>query len=309
MKPKIVLICALENGKIALDYFSNLDKKGVIDLTKVYTYKDELIPNKNMYIRLDNIVDNNTLTKVGKINDYKDEIKELNPDFIFVVGWSQLIEKEIINASKKGTIGFHTSKLPKDRGRSTVAWQISEGYTETALTMFYISEGIDNGDIIAQENIKIEQNDYVKDILFKINQSTYNLFKAYFSLLLNGKAPRIKQDETKASYRRLRVDRDSLINWNLNTDKIYNLIRAVSYPYPKAWTLHKRRQIKINKATPINLLQETLYKSEKPGTILGYLKEFGYLVKTKDGILAIAEIEDEKAKSVELSLKERLGGI
>ncbi|RXG63571.1 hypothetical protein ES695_16685, partial [Candidatus Atribacteria bacterium 1244-E10-H5-B2] len=80
MKPKIVLICALENGKIALDYFSNLDKKGIIDLTKVYTYKDELFPNKNMYICLDNIVDNNILTKVGKINDYKDEIKRLNPD-------------------------------------------------------------------------------------------------------------------------------------------------------------------------------------------------------------------------------------
>jgi methionyl-tRNA formyltransferase len=304
MKPKIVLICALENGKIALDYFSKLDKKGLIDLIKVYTYKDELIPNKNMYIRLDNIVDNNILKKVEKINDYKDEIKGLNPDFIFVIGWSQLIDKEIINASKKGTIGFHTSKLPKDRGRSTIAWQISEGYTEAALTMFYIFEGIDNGDIIAQESIKIEQNDNVKDILFKINQSTYNLLKIYFPLLLSGKAPRIKQDETQASYRRLRTDNDSLINWNSNTDRIYNLVRAVSYPYPKAWTLYKNKKIKINKANIVNYLPKNLHEFEIPGTILGNLKGYGYLIKTRDGIIGIDELEP---KNISLLIGDILG--
>ena len=304
MKPKIVLICALENGKIALDYFSNLDKKGAIDLIKAFTYKDELIPNKNMYICLDNIVDNNVLTKVGKINDYKDEIKELSPDFIFVIGWSQLIDKEIINASKKGTIGFHTSKLPKDRGRSTIAWQISEGYTETALTMFYIFEGIDNGDIIAQENIKIGQNDYVKDILFKINQSTYNLLKTYFPLLLSGKAPRIKQDETQASYRRSRTDNDSLINWNSNTDRIYNLIRAVSFPYPKAWTLYNGNKIKINYVSMIDFNFEEFYFSEKPGTIIGNMKGFGYLIKTRDGIIAIDDLEP---KNISLLIGDILG--
>ena len=304
MKPKIALICALENGEIALEYFSNLDKKGVIDLIKIYTYKDELIPNKNMYIRLDNIVDSNILTKVGKINDYKDEIKGLNPDFIFVIGWSQLINKEIINASKKGTIGFHTSKLPMDRGRSTIAWQISEGYTETALTMFYISEGIDNGDIIAQENIKIEQNDYVKDILSKINQSTYNLLKTYFPLLLSGKAPRIKQGETQASYRRLRTDNDSLINWNSNTDKIYNLIRAVSFPYPKAWTLYKGEKIKINYASMIDFTFKEFYFFEKTGTIIGNMKGFGYLIKTRDGIIAIDDLEP---KNISLLIGDILG--
>ena len=304
MKPKIALICALENGKIALEYFSNLDKKGVIDLIKIYTYKDELIPNKNMYIRLDNIADNNILIKVGKINDYKNEIKELNPDFIFVVGWSQLINKEIINASKKGTIGFHTSKLPKDRGRSTIAWQISEGYIETALTMFYISEGIDNGDIIAQETIKIEQNEYVKDILSKINQSTYNLLKTYFPLLLSGKAPRIKQDETQANYRRLRTDNDSLINWNSNTDKIYNLIRAVSFPYPKAWTLYKGEKIKINYASMIDFTFKEFYFFEKTGTIIGNMKGFGYLIKTRDGIIAIDDLE---SKNISLLIGDILG--
>ena len=239
MKPTIILICALSNGKIAFDYFYNLHKKEKINLLKVYTYKDDIAPNKNMLLPLDNIVSSNLLTKVEHINYHKEEIGKINPDFIFVVGWSQLITKEIINASKKGTIGFHTAKLPKDRGRSTIAWQIAEGYLETALTMFYLSEGIDNGDIIAQEIIKIEQNDYVKDIMYKINKSTFNILKAYFPLLIKVKAPRIKQDEKQASYRRLRnPNQDCFINWNQNIKDIYNHILAVSYPYPKAWTLY-----------------------------------------------------------------------
>ena len=188
---------------------------------------------------LDNIVPSKLLTKVEHINYHKKEIVEINPDFIFVVGWSQLIDKEIVNASKKGTVSFHTSKLAKDRVRSTIAWQIAEGNTETALTMFYLSEGIDNGDIIAQEIIKIEQNDYVKDIMYKIKKSTFNILKAHFPLLIKGKALRIKQDEKQVSYRRLRnPNQDCFINWNQNTKNICNHILAVSYPYLKAWTLY-----------------------------------------------------------------------
>ena len=170
--------------------------------------------------------------------------------------------------------------------------------------MFYIFEGIDNGDIIAQENIKIEQNDYVKDILFKINQSTYNLLKTYFPLLLNGKAPRIKQDKTKASYRRLRTDQESFVNWNLSTKAIYNLVRAVSFPYPKAWTLYKGDKIKINHGSIIDFNFKGFYFFEKPGTIIGNIKGFGCLIKTRDGIIAIDDLEP---KDISLLIGDILG--
>jgi len=305
MKPTVILICALMNGKIAFDYFYNLHKKEKINLLKVYTYKDNIAPNKNMLFPLDDIVPSNLLTKVEHINYHKREIIEIKPDFIFVVGWSQLINKEIIKASKKGTIGFHSAKLPKDRGRSTIAWQIAEGYTETALTMFYLSEGIDDGDIIAQEIIKIEQNDYVKDITYKMDKSTINILKAYFPLLIKGKAPRIKQDEKQANYRRLRnPDQDCLINWNQNTKEIYNHIRAVSHPYPKALTLYKGKEIRINKANIMDNIFEKSYTFEKPGTILGNLKSYGYLIKTKNGVIAINDIDK---KEIFFSIGEMLG--
>ncbi len=289
-KVKVIVIGALENGKIVIDYLS---KRPEIDLLKVYTYKDGVALAKPLGVLFDDVVPQNILVKVDHINEHEEEIKSLNPDLIFIVGWSQLINPKIITASKKGTIGFHPAKLPKDRGRSVLAWQIAEDYPETALTMFYIDEGIDSGDIIAQENIKISFEDYILDILKKVNEATYNLLAAYFPLLLQGKAPRIKQDSSKATYRRLRTDKDSFINWYKNTKDIYNLIRAVAYPYPKAWTIYKGKRVKINKAAPINFLEETLYKFEKPGTILGHLKNLGYLVKTKDGIISVDEIEFE----------------
>jgi len=305
MKPTIILICALSNGKIAFDYFYSLHKKEKINILKVYTYKDDIAPNKNMLFPLDDIVPTNLLTKVEHINYHKREIIETKPDFIFVVGWSQLINKEIIKVSKKGTIGFHSAKLPKDRGRSTIAWQIAEGYTETALTMFYLSDGIDDGDIIAQEIIKIEQDDYVKDIMYKINQATFNILKAYFPLLIKGKAPRIKQDEKQASYRRLRNPiEDCYIDWSQNTKDIYNHIRAVSYPYPKAWTLYKEKEIRINKASIMDDVFERFYIFEKPGTILGNLKSYGYLIKTKNGIIAINDFDK---KDIFFSIGEILG--
>lgn len=305
MKPTVILICALTNGKIAFDYFYNLHKKEKINLLKVYTYKDNIAPNKNMLFPLDDIVPSILLTKVEHINYNKKEIIEINPDFIFVVGWSQLINKEIVNASKNGTIGFHSAKLPKDRGRSTIAWQIAEGYTETALTMFYLSEGIDDGDIIAQEIIKIKQNDYVKDIIYKMNKSTINILKAYFPLLIKGKAPRIKQDEKQANYRRLRNSvEDCSIDWNQNTKDIYNHIRAVSYPYPKAWTLYKGKEIRINKANIMDYVFEGFYCFENPGTILGNIKGYGYLIKTKNGVIAINDFDK---KDIFLSTGEILG--
>jgi len=303
MRPTLILICALENGKIALNYFYELHKKGKINLLGVYTYEDAIVPNKNMFVPLDNIIPSGMLKKVRHINHYVDDIKKEHPDFIFVVGWSQLVDKRIVNASKKGTIGFHTSKLPKDRGRSTLAWQIAEGYKETALTMFYLSEGVDGGDIIAQEVIKIESNDYISDVLLKVNKATHNLLITYFPLLIQGKAPKIRQDENLATYRRLRADEDSYIDWNADTERIYNLIRAVAFPYPKAWTTYNGGIIKINKATILNMPFD-FYLFENPGTILGNLKGFGYLVKTKNGLIAIDDLE---LKNIELAIGGVLG--
>ena len=98
-----------------------------------------------------------------------------------------------------GVIGFHPAKLPFDRGRSVLAWQIEDGYTETSLTMFKYSDYPDGGDILAQEPIAIASNDYINDILDKVDAASLNLIRAYFPLLRKGFLKGVKHTNRKSA--------------------------------------------------------------------------------------------------------------
>lgn len=194
------------------------------------------------------------------------------PELIFVAGHSELLK-----VGKIPIIGFHPSKLPLDRGRSVLAWQIEEGYTETALTMFYYSDIPDAGDIIAQEPIKIDPEDYISDVLKKIDKATYNMMRSYFPLIRQGKAQRIKQGP--GTVRRLRNESDQIIDWDRPSREIYNKIRAISHPYPGA--LYGDEII-----WRAEIVDFPFGKDQKPGTLIATLYN-GRIIKTKDGFIKI----------------------
>ncbi|GAB1444196.1 hypothetical protein MASR2M39_30430 [Ignavibacteriales bacterium] len=227
-------------------------------------------------------------------NKYIQDINSIKPDLIFVAGWCELLDDNLVMASKLGTIGFHPSKLPNDRGRSVLAWQIEEGYEETALSMFYYNDFPDGGDIIAQETIKISYFDYIDDVLDKIDLATFNLMKAYFPLLRQQKAPRKAQNLNEGNFRRLRTEKDSLINWSRSSFEIYNKIRSISKPYPGAISIFNGKKYLIWRSEIINEFR--LGRSEKPGTLIATLFDGTYIIKTLDSFLRILEytIEDEK---------------
>ena len=225
MKFKVIFIGGLTNGNLLLKYLNN-DQDSTIEL--VITYPKEIKNPRSYEIKEKDFKKVIYDTDVSK---YKNLIKKINPDFIFVCGWSFLIAKKIFDLPNIAAIGFHPSKLPKDRGRSVLAWQIEEGYTETALTMFHLNEKVDSGDIIDQISISINNDETVNDILNKIDHETINLIKKNYSLLKTNKANRITQDEKKSTYRILRNSSNSLISWNLDAQDIHNKIRAITKPY------------------------------------------------------------------------------
>jgi methionyl-tRNA formyltransferase len=281
MKVKVIFIGGLTNGKVVYDY---LVKNKYVDLSLVITY-----PDNNNGPRHVNFPDAENIIKTFEANAYAEVINTHKPDFIIVAGWSELLSNDLVNASSKGTIGFHPSKLPFDRGRSVIAWQIEDGYTETGLSMFYYNDLPDGGDIISIEKIPIETNDYVNDILNKVDIAIYNLMYAYFPLLRIGKAPRLKQNMTEGNFRRLRKTKDSLINWNSNSTLILNKIRSISKPYPGAEAQLENKMYKIYEAETI--LNFPLGKEEKPGVIIAHLFDKTIIVKTKDGFLKITKHE------------------
>ncbi|MCF8337110.1 MAG: formyl transferase [Bacteroidales bacterium] len=275
-KLNVVFIGGLTNGKIVYDYLS---KNKYVNLGLVITYPDNT--NKPKHIVFP---DAENIIKTDNANNLLEEIKAIKPDFIFVSGWSELLSKELRQLPLNGMIGFHPSKLPKDRGRSVVAWQISEGYSQSAVTMFYYSEIPDEGDIIGQELFSIEENDYVKDIHRKIDFAVYNLLRAYFPLLRQGIAPRIKQDESKANFRRLRHEKDSLINWDENSKNIYNKIRAISFPYPGAIGILNNNQYKIWSSEIVTF---PFGNDKKPGDVIAELFDETLIIKTRDGFIRV----------------------
>jgi methionyl-tRNA formyltransferase len=281
MKTKIIFIGGLTNGKIVYDY---LLKNKYVDLSLVITYPDD-----NNGPRHINFPEAENVIKTFEANSYTEIINSHKPDFIIVAGWSELLSNDLVSASSKGTIGFHPSKLPFDRGRSVIAWQIEEGYTETGLSMFYYNDIPDGGDVIAVENIPIEANDYVSDILDKVDVAIYNLMYAYFPLVRMGKAPRLKQDINEGNFRRLRKTKDSQINWNTNSNLILNKIRSISKPYPGAEATLENKKYKIYKAEAIQNFP--LGNEEKPGIIIAHLFDNSKIIKTKDGFLKITTYE------------------
>ena len=158
---KVFFIGGLTNGKIVYDY---LKKNRYVNLCGVVTYPDDF-----KGARFVAFPDDPNIIKTGSSKEEVSLIKSLAPDLIIVAGWSELIPEEILGIPKMGVIGFHPAKLPMDRGRSVLAWQIEDGYTETALTMFKYTDYPDGGDIIGQDIIKIEKEDYISDILDKVD--------------------------------------------------------------------------------------------------------------------------------------------
>jgi methionyl-tRNA formyltransferase len=279
-KIKIVFIGGLTNGAIVYDY---LRVNKYVDLQLVITYPNEYVYPRMVKINGRNII--NTLTANSQI----EKIRKLNPDYIFVAGWSELLSNELVNIPSNGVIGFHPSKLPFNRGRSVIAWQIEEGYTEMALTMFYYNNIPDGGDIIAQEAISIEKNDYCSDILNKIDKATYNLMCGCFPLIRLGNAPRKRQDINEGNFRRLRKEQDSQINWDENSINIYNKIRAISRPYPGSETILNNQKVKIWRAEVI--YEFPFGNNICPGNIVATLYDKTLIIKTRDGFIQVLEYE------------------
>lgn len=278
---KVVFIGGLTNGKIVYDY---LKANKFVDLVLSITYSDDYKGARSVIFE-----NSEKIIKSGTLKGYENLISEIQPDVIFVAGWSELIPDRILKIPPMGVIGFHPAKLPYNRGRSVLAWQIEEGCIETALTMFKYSAYPDGGNILAQETIKIDKDDYINDVLNKIDVATYNIMKAYFPLFRQNLIKERVQDLSEGNFRRLRGEKDSVINWNDTGLNIYNKIRAISKPYPGAMTQIDGKKIVVWRA---KRLLDFPFGSDQPnGTLICKLYDGSLILKCIDGYIQITEYE------------------
>ncbi|MPW26031.1 methionyl-tRNA formyltransferase [Alkalibaculum sp. M08DMB] len=223
-------------------------------------------------------------------------ISKLNPDIVVVVAYGQLLPLEILNMPKYGCINIHASLLPRYRGSAPIHWSIINGEVETGVTTMYMDQGMDTGDIIYQEKVKIGDQTTVGELYEELAVLGTNLLLKTLADLETGTAPRKKQDEKLSSYAPLLTKDMARINWNNTTSNIINLIRGTN-PWPVAYTHYHDQKVKIYTAKSYESPEEIDYK---PGTIIRYEKNKGLLIKTMDSSLYLQVIQFSNKKRMHI---------
>lgn len=234
--------------------------------------------------------DNGIESKVTKKLSEEDheKIKNVKPDVIIVFGWRTMIDTGLNNFCKHGIIAAHYSLLPRYRGFAPMQWAIINGDKATGVSIFKIeNDGVDSGRILVQKKIKIKDQDYVNDIERKLTNVTVNLLTDIVKKKSMKAGSFKKQDESKATYTCKRTPEDGKINWIKDSGEIYNLIRALAFPYTGAFCFYKNEKFIIGKAE-IGKMNSKKFSGRIPGRVIS-IDESGIEVLCGSGTILITE--------------------
>ena len=186
--------------------------------------KKVLTPSPIKQVAIENNIEVFTPNKIRE--DYN-RILEINPDIIITCAYGQIIPKIILDAPKYKCINVHASLLPKYRGGAPIHAAIMNGDAETGITIMYMAEGMDDGNIIKEQSIKILDSDNINTLSDKLSLLGANLLIDTLPSIINGTCDSIKQDESKVTFAYVIKRKDELIYFNNNYKNIFNKVRAL----------------------------------------------------------------------------------
>lgn len=213
------------------------------------------------------------------------------PDLIFSVSWRYLIPPAVYERARLGAYVFHDSLLPAYRGFSPTVWAIINGEDHTGATLCEMVDDFDAGAIIGQERVPIAPDDTIAGVMEQVTEAYLRLQTRYLPRLLGGTAERTPQDERHATYTCKLLPEDFVIDWHSPTDTIYNLIRAVTRPYPGAYTTLEGRRLRVWAARKVP--DERRYLGRIPGRVVEIRPGEGTVVLTGDGLLLLTLVQPE----------------
>ena len=269
------------------------------NISVVFSYDDSKKKKISDFISLDELCSKYNLQniKIDRINAQNniEIIKKIEPDIILVMGWSQLLNSEIISIPKIGVIGSHPTELPKYRGRAPIPWSILKGLKTSALTFFFIEEGTDSGDILDQRSFKLSSNDDATSVYKKVESVGKEMIQDNLTKLQNGNYTRKKQDVSNFIENwEKRGPQDGIIDWSRNSQEIHTLIRATTHPYPGAYTIFNGSKLIIWGAEFSN------EQSNGVGKIMR-VNNFNVKIGTGKGVIILKRISFNDNKEVPIS--------
>lgn len=235
-----------------------------------------------------------------KIREDYQTILDKNPDLIITCAYGQIIPKILLEYPKYKCINIHASLLPNYRGGAPIHHSIINGDEYTGVTIMYMDEKMDSGDILYQEKIKIEDTDNVGTMFTKLSELGSKMIIESLPGIIDGSIKPIKQDEDKVTYAYNISKEDELIDFNNNTKDIYNKIRGLN-PFPVGYSILDSKRVKIYSSRIGNST-----KDGEIGSIIN-IYEDGLGIKTKDGEIIITELQFEGKKRS--TVKDYLNGI
>ncbi len=234
MVNKVLFLGSKRLGFSVLNTIFSLNKKV---LTNIITFDDSA--DKRSYLKhyKDFSTVNNVPIDVLKgPKGLKNIITKIKPELVLVVGWYWIIPNSILQMVRCGFVGIHGSLLPRYRGFAPFVWALINGEDRTGVSLFYLSNGIDTGDIVAQKEFIIHKTDTINDVLTIAEKKTIELISENFIDLIEEKNKRIPQSTNNISYCSIRKPEDGLIDFYDSNVNVYNFIRAQSDPYPGAYS-------------------------------------------------------------------------
>ncbi len=218
--------------------------------------------------------------------EWIERIRNLSPEVVFSFYYRHLLSRDILRIPSAGAFNLHGALLPAYRGRAPVNWVLVNGEQRTGVTLHYMVEAPDAGDIVGQKEVLIEFEDTAYTLYQKLCGKAEELLKEMLPLIKNGVAPRVAQNLKQGSYFGSRKPEDGRIDWGWPVMRIYNLIRAVTEPYPGAFTyLPDGQRVFVWWALP-----EKDDVSESPVGAIAFEQSNVY-VRGSDGRLRLLDIE------------------
>ncbi|HZK01153.1 MAG TPA: methionyl-tRNA formyltransferase [Tissierellaceae bacterium] len=222
------------------------------------------------------------------------KLKEINPDFLIVVAYGQILRKQVLEIPNIETLNVHASLLPKYRGAAPINWSIINGEKMTGVTIMRVEEGLDTGDMISKISTAIDDEDDAISIHDRLSSLGGELLVATLDDIIEGRAVFTPQNDEESSYAPILSREDGRIDWGTNSIEIFNQVRGLK-PWPGTFTHYEDQKIKIHK------LMVTDKKSlGEPGEIIQVSND-GIYVNTKDKVVIIEELQFPNKRSMKVS--------
>lgn len=244
--------------------------------------------------------------KISNNDEFKNEIKALEPDLVCVVSYGVILPKSFLKIPKCGCINVHPSMLPKYRGSAPIQWAILNGDEKTGVTIMYLDAGMDSGDIIKQTEVDIDPDETTGELWNRLSALGAEMLTSVVKDISNGKIERTPQPEEFTLAPMLSKEM-AKIDWNEKSSlEIKNLVRGLN-PIMGTFTFLNGKKIKfwkVQKLSHKEFFEQydiNEIENKEAGTVLLSNEKQGLFIKTIDGVLSVLEIQGENAKRMNVN--------